>query len=942
MTGPKARTSGPSRILVAVPAWLAAGWRGIAGTAATATVALAVMALAAVFVAVAAPRLDLDMRTGSLQQVISAVPAAGKSVVATAGWSQLARPASRAGLLSASEMDTETIALATGMSAARVPLAPPSADWSGLTSGYVAVSGTARAANAGGPPRLEIAYRSSLPQHSRLVAGHEPDRSSVRLKPGISPGTPAENLVRAATFEVAVTQATAARFGLRAGSRLTAGHGITLLVAGLIRPSVPGSAFWTLDPVASRPALTYPGTSAPYWAGAAFIGPAEAGNAQRVFGSPDMQLVWDFPLSLGHVDADTAGQLAAHLAAAVNQATAGGNVVGPAEPAPGIIRASCGLASHLAAFLQAQAAVEAILSLLLICLVVVGGVTVVLGGYLLAGHRAGEFAVMRARGATSWQVGVAGLGGVVPAAAAVAAGVALAVAVTPGYDAPQAWWLGGGTALAALASLPLLAAGRHRAADRAARRSPEAGSARWVAARRPVMEVTLAAAAVGGLVLLHQQGLPHSGGLNVYIGAAPVLVAVLAVLVAMRLYPLALRGLLRLSAARRGITGFVAMARAARASPAAALPAFALALALGVLAFGGMVQGAVQRGQVAASWQVTGADAVIDDSASPAGVSQGAQRAIGAVPGVQHTAAVAAVPGSLPSGIGIEVIAVSPASYAALTASTPWPRFPAAALATRAGTAASSGQTPAVAATAVAADLRAGPVQLPLGTASALRLRVTAVVSATPALPGQDMFVVVPSSALSQVPPSLLLVTGAHINRAALTAAVHRRLPHAVIRFRSAALAALAGSPLQRGAYTCFGFGIAAAAGFCVVIVLLGLAVEARSRKLVLGRLAAMGLGAGQARRMAVLEGLPVTLAAACAGAVCGWALAPLTGPALDLSVFTGNDASVPIRASATALAVPAAGLVVLVLLVLTVHTIAAHRRGPGRALRAYDRASER
>jgi putative ABC transport system permease protein len=902
-----------------------AAWRGITGTGATATAVLALVVLGSVFVAVAAPRLDLGMRTRALQHVFGSASATDDSVLATASWSQLASPA---GLLSPSEIDTETVALATGMSGIPVPLAPPSADWSGLTSAQVAVSGAARSADAGAAPQLEIAYRSSLPQHARLVAGRQPDRAAVHFRPGVPLLATGASPVLSATFEVAVTQPTAARFGLGVGSRLTAGRGITLVVSGVITPVGPGSAYWTLDPVMARPTLNYPQASAPYWAGAAFVGPAEAEDLQLVFGSAGIQVFWDFPLALAHVTADAAGQLAAHLAAAVNQVTAGGNVVGPAEPAPGTIQGSCGLSPQLATFLQAQAAVQAILSLLLIGLAVIGAAGVLLGGYLLAEQRARDFSVMRARGAAPWQRAAVALRSRAATLPAAAAGLALAITVTPGYDAPQAWWLGGGTALAAVSGPPLIAVGRGRAARRPARGRP----ARWMPGRRLVVEATLAVAAIGGLDLLHQQGLPPAAGLNLYTGAAPVLVAVLAALLAMRLYPLALRALLRLSAARRGVAGFVAMAQASRVSPAAALPAFTLVLALGVVAFGGMVRDAVQRGQVAASWQETGADAVIDDSASPAGVSQGAQRAIAAVPGVQHVAAVTSLPGTLSSGAGVEVLAVDPASYAALVRSTPWPRIPAAALPPRP---APGGQIPAVAATAVAAGFRAGPVELPLAAANTLHVRVTAAVPATPAVPGQDMFLIVPSWALSRLAsPSQVLVTG-QLDQQALVAAVRRTLPHAVITFRTAALAALADSPLQRGADTDFGLGTAAAAGYCALVVLLGLAVEARRRELLQARLTAMGLGTGQARRMAVFEGLPATLAAVGAGVACGWALAPLTGPALDLSVFTAGDASVPVRADPVVLAIPAGGLLLLALVVLAIHATAVRRRGVARALRA-------
>ena len=915
----------PGGRLTAAAGQLAMSWREITSVGAAPAVAFTLMMLGCVFVAVALPRQDLHMQTRALQQTFSTVPAVEKSIVASGDWDQLdSNPVSPYYTLSPADIDAQTAVLGQALSGVPVPLAPPSADWSGITSAYGPVSGAGRSANSGAPPELEIAYRTSLGQHSQLVTGHEPDRSSVTLNPGVPLGTPGESAVRDGTFQVALTAATSARFGVNVGSRLTAQDGVTMVVTGIIRPIAPGSAFWALDPVAAEPALG----SAGAWTGAVFVGPDEVGDLQLAFGSPDMKVIWDFPLALASTNAAGAAKLAAHLDTATDEDIAAGDVVGTTELIPGAIGVSSGLVPQLNAFLQAQAAVDSVLSLLLISLAVIGAVVVLLGTYVLAEHRAGEFGVLLARGASPGQLAARALsaaGLVVPAAAA---GALLAIIVTPGANVPLAWWLGGGTVLVALAGPPLIAVRWHHAAERPAGR----GATRRRSARRLVTEATLVAAAACGLVVLRQQGLSPSGSVNVYTGASPVLVALPAALLVMRLYPLALRGLLRASAAQRGVAGFLAMARAARTSPASVLPAFALVLALCVAAFGAMVHDAVHRGQVAASWQATGADAVIDDSGSPAGVSSSARRAIDAVPGVQHTAAVTTLPGSLSSRVAVEVIVVNPASYAALVAATPWPRFPAAAVAPPAV----AGQVPAVASQAAAAGFGVGTVQLPRDAGGTLKLRVTATVSGTPALPGQDLFLVLPSWALSTVaPPNLLLVTGVHLDQHALAMAVHRELPAATIAFRSAALAALASSPLQEGADAVFSSGIAAAAWFSALIVLLSLAVEARDRDLALARLAAMGLANGQAARLVMLEAVPVVLAAVAAGVVGGWALAPLTGPALDLSVFTGGAASVPVRFSVAAIAVPAAGLVVLTLAVLFLQALVARRHGAARALRA-------
>ena len=117
--------------------------------------------------------------------------------------------------------------------------------------------------------------------------------------------------------------------------------------------------------------------------------------------------------------------------------------------------------------------------------------------------------------------------------------------------------------------------------------------------------------------MLRDQGVAASGGasgggIDLYLTLTPVLVAIPVVLVMLRLYPLAVRGLLATSARRTGATGFVALSRAARSSLTGVLPAFALVLALSLATFAGMVGDGVTRGEVAASWQTTGGDVLIE------------------------------------------------------------------------------------------------------------------------------------------------------------------------------------------------------------------------------------------------------------------------------------------------------------------------------------------
>ena len=102
-------------------------------------------------------------------------------------------------------------------------------------SSQFSVAGRARATTLA-PPQLELLYRSGLGRNARLVAGSLPGAAT-------------------ATLQVAVTQATADRFGLHPGSRLRAA-GQAIAVTGIVRPLRPASSFWTVDPVAAAPQLT--------------------------------------------------------------------------------------------------------------------------------------------------------------------------------------------------------------------------------------------------------------------------------------------------------------------------------------------------------------------------------------------------------------------------------------------------------------------------------------------------------------------------------------------------------------------------------------------------------------------------------------------------------------------------------------------------------------
>jgi putative ABC transport system permease protein len=402
----------------------------------------------------------------------------------------------------------------------------------------------------------------------------------------------------------------------------------------------------------------------------------------------------------------------------------------------------------------------------------------------------------------------------------------------------------------------------------------------------------------------------------------------------MRCYPLVIRLLLRLARVRPGVTTFVGLARAARTSVSALLPAFALVLTLAVVAFGGMINAAVYRGQVAASWQRLGADAVINGSASPKPLTLAVQRKINEVPGVTRTARMLVTAGTTASGQPLGVVAVAPAEYAALVAGTPLPAFPAAKLARPAG-AGPQAPVPVLVSRLALALIGKGHTSMQIGVTK-VPVRFAGVTGSIPDV-DSGAFVVMPDWALaatSPPPPNLMLVLGPHLDEHQLVAVTTRAALGSTVTFRSHVVASLAGAPLPHGADTAFAEVAVAAAGFSLLILLITLILSARSREFTLARLRVMGLSQGQARWLVAIEALPQVLAAVVGGVAAAWALALLVGPAISLAAFTGTGASVPVRVEPLPLVVSAVALVALALLALAGQVVIADRRGATRALR--------
>ncbi len=945
--------------------------RRLTGMGAVATLALALLVFGCVLVASAGPREAVHAETRALQGALAHVPALARSIMVSTTWSQMVDSAAHPNdsftdaVLSNATSQFSRDFTGCPVVGACVPrsvlhLAPVAADWLGMTTTEEGVDGTL-AGTSGHAVDMEVSYRLPLtcqrPRARRHGARGEQSRNRgcdhVRVLAG-SLSAPAPAASRRIvgffpTINVAVTRQTADKFGLRVGSAVqTAGPPvsqsraaslITLRVAAIVAERQPGSAFWQADPSLAVPELNVPGTSPPYWTAGVFALPDESAAVQRDYGLGFLSVQWVFPVDTGAVQGDQAQALDAALRRAASETP---QLVGPLGNVA--VTVSSGLQQVLDSFVYNAAAVDALLWLLYVSLAVIAAIVLLLAARMMVLRRATELALRRARGATLRQISLAaGRGAAIGCVPAGVLAGALAVLLVPGQAPPGGWWpaisvlviaIGGPAVLAAWQQRTVrtrrgrAAEGYHRPGQAGASQPSlgygglgyaRRGRRRLRGGTRPVVEVTAVLVSIAGIVVFRQQGTQPGTVVNLYTSAAPVLVAIPAVIVALRIYPLILRGLLRGAARRRGATGFLGMAQAARAALTPALPVYALVLAITVAAFAGMVADAVTRGEINASWQAAGADVTVSSVAPAQPIPAAAQRALAAVPGVEHAAAVAEWTLTLPQGAPVTVIAVDPASYSALVASSQtWPAVDPRLL-TRNRVLASP--------QAMAEFGGRKTVTLTFGI-TPLRVRVAGTLSGTPALPAGGPFVVIPESLLAHLPyigPNLMLLNGPRINIGRLSALASDMVPYATTTVRSQLLRQLTGAPVQRGAFPLFPLALAVAAGLGLAVMLLQLALGAADREATLARLATMGFGGRRRAWLMLLEVLPAVIAAAVAAIASALVLPRIVAPAINLSVFTGSSARVPLVPDVPSIALPVTGLIVVAAVTLTIEIRARH-----------------
>ncbi|GAA4693932.1 FtsX-like permease family protein [Streptomyces youssoufiensis] len=818
------------------------------------------------------------------------------------------------------------------------------------------------------PPKLTLTAQSGLAEHSRVREGRLPRGTGPATDGDGSEGTGQADRLE---VEAAVTRETAKALGLRIGSRVHLDAvGTTALsarIVGVVDPRAPQKTYWSIEPLLRSPGLATEkvagDTPKRFWVGALLLSPDAGPSLLSATGTP--QTFWRLANDPSHLTGRDVTRLREQVAALEN----GPTLVAMREALGPTAAISTEVDTIVGEFGDMRKAVAPVVAVAAFGVGTVAAIVLLMAGGLAAARRRAELTLLRSRGGSLVGVGRRLLAETsVVALPAAALGFTLALVLV--REARLAPALLAAAAVAALAccALPARAVAAHRRTLTSMERTDVVRAK--PSRRRVVAELTALVLAVGAVAALRQRG-TAGGEVDALVSAAPVLVGAIAALLLVRLYPLPLRLAARPATRRRGVLGFLALARAGRAQATGALPLLALIIALSTASFGGSVLAGVDDARERASILAVGADARVDDSK---GLPKNLAAALREVSGVRQV-----VPAHIEydlwlndDGDQVALVAIDPAAYNRLARHVGMDQVPEKALRWDRGAV-----VPAIASPGVAKRLGTGPQKLrPLG--GDITVKVAAVHEGTPATQTSE-YLLIDADRLARPYPTAMLMagSGSHgsgIDMAAVRAAVGTGATGADrgadaaaraagltpqqgddagkasargegsvrVKARAEEYAALADSPLQDGTERLYAAAVAAGAGYAALAVLLSLLQATPERTALLARLRTMGLTRRQGRRLLVLEALPQALLAACGGVLVGYGTIRLLAPGLDLtrlalSARAGFDelGTVRLHADALSLVVPAVGVVLLTLAVVLAQAWWSGRRKENTELRA-------
>ncbi len=428
--------------------------------------------------------------------------------------------------------------------------------------------------------------------------------------------------------------------------------------------------------------------------------------------------------------------------------------------------------------------------------------------------------------------------------------------------------------------------------------------------RRLVIEGTIVVVAVMAAVALRSRGAGDGrgpAGLDPLLAAVPVLVALAAALVLLRLYPFPLHALAALAARGRGLIPTFPLWGAARHSRLVTIPLLVILVATAMGAFSAAILQTVREGQLAAAWRAVGADWRIDGDRRV-----GVPGAIdpSAIPGIEGATAIVEIDGRVRTETArrnpVRVDGIDPAWLQYLSRDAPVPLDLPMAL-ERTDWAPTTGTDADPIPVLVTADAaaRAG-----MGAGATFHLSVSGIEAAativdiTETLPGGDAeepSVIAPLDALRIAYPGVRWLPTSWLLRGPASAgpAVQEAVaPYGdilAVRSRDAVDRGLRDAPVVSIVRDGINVAIGIAVAYAGLSLLAGLTLAIATRRRDLHILRTLGLSTRGLSSSIVIEQIPLVLVAVVGGAAVGIVTAWLLGPSVGLEAYADGRSALPV-----------------------------------------------
>lgn len=727
-------------------------------------------------------------------------------------------------------------------------------------------------------------------------------------------------------IEIALTPAVADVLEIAVGDVLmlqdVTGVEVALRVTGLVAPADPGAQIWQRFPDAFEPAVVDNPARPLYRRGTVMLSATTLDELSTRLGVP-FPGTMELAVSPEELTLDNARVVAAQM----RELTQQGDVLGEDVTVTAQVTSSLGPA--LDAYPARARAALAQTSVVVAGVIAVAAVVIALMARLLLSRREGDIALERARGASVPSVALRmGIESTIVALVGVAAGYGVATLAVGSV----AWTNGPAlmVALVAVLAAPLLGAAAARGSwtgrREPANRQDRARTRRARGARRLTLEALAVVLGILAVVTLRSRGVlqTQTAGIDPFLAAAPVLVALAIVVIVVRMYPLPMAVIQWGARRTRGVAGVITLAKARERIPV--LPLLALTLAIAVAVSSGLLVGTVRSGQEQASWERVGGQVRIDAELDEASAQQ--LEDAGAVVSHEYTreftnvalgseyaeAFLMAQDRTYPD-IVAESGLVDPQELRDLHATSDQraPGDPVPVLVSQ--------EIADVAVPEDRSEIYIGRTWVPI--------EVVGVATVTPDGWAEGPFVVAPLEALQEFEyetpwtTTLAFVGG---EQAAAAVAADPTIPADAVTTREGWLAAVRDSALIGGVESLMTIAVATVGLLAAAALLVTVLHGVRERGRALAMLRTQGMGSGYGWWLALAELGPLTAAAVLGGAAAGLAILLLLGGALGLEVLAGGLAAPPLVASPTFIGAVVAGVLVLLIIAVTAEVLA-HRR---------------